>query len=146
MQIALRLDAPGLAALPWEALFDSEAQTYLCLKEPLVRHVPAPYSPPALSLTPPLKVLGMISSPAGLPALDVEAERNRLEQALRPHLDGGRVELHWLEEVTWPGVHDMLLEQEWHVLHFIGHGGYDTATDEGVLAFVGRDGRADHVR
>jgi hypothetical protein len=145
MQIALRLDAPGLAALPWEALFDSETQAYLCLKEPLVRHVPAPYSPPALKVTPPLRVLGMISSPAGLPALDVEAERTRLEEALRPHLDAGRVELHWLDDVTWTGVHDKLLEDEWHVLHFIGHGGYDIETDEGVLAFVGRNGRADHV-
>ena len=145
VQIALRLDAPGLAALPWEALFDSEAQAYLCLKEPLVRHVPAPFSPPALAVTPPLRVLGMISSPAGLPALDVEAERGRLEEALRPHLDAGRVELHWLDDVSWTGVHDKLLEEEWHVLHFIGHGVYDTETDEGVLAFVGRSGRADYV-
>ncbi|HEX6365454.1 MAG TPA: CHAT domain-containing protein [Agromyces sp.] len=145
VQIALRLDAPGLAALPWEALFDSESQAYLCLKEPLVRHVPAPYSPPALAVTPPLKILGMISSPAGLPPLDVEAERSRLEDALRPHIEGGRVELHWLDDVTWTGVHDKLLEEEWHVLHFIGHGGYDTETDEGVLAFVGRNGRADLV-
>ena len=145
VQIALRLDAPGLAALPWEALFDSETQAYLCLKEPLVRHVPAPYSPPALSLTPPLRILGMISSPAGLPSLDVGAERSRLEDALRPHLDAGRVELHWLDDVSWTGVHDRLLEDEWHVLHFIGHGGYDTVTDEGVLAFVGRNGRADLV-
>ena len=145
VQIALRLDAPGLAALPWESLFDSETQTYLSLKEPLVRHVPAPFSPPALMVTPPLKVLGMISSPAGLPGLDVEAERARLEEALRPHLDAGRVELHWLDDVSWTGVHDKLLEEEWHVLHFIGHGGYDTETDEGVLAFVGRNGRADYV-
>ncbi len=145
VQIALRLDAPGLAALPWEALFDSETQAYLCLKEPLVRHVPAPYSPPALSLSPPLRILGMISSPAGLPALDVEAERGRLEDALRTHLDAGRVELSWLDDVSWTGVHDRLLEGEWHVLHFIGHGGYDTDTDEGVLAFVGRKGRADLV-
>ena len=42
-------------------------------------------------------------------------------------------------------MHGKLLEQEWHVLHFIGHGAYDTDTDEGVLAFVGRDGRADNV-
>ena len=145
VKIALRLDAPGLAALPWEALFDSETQAYLCLKEPLVRHVPAPHSPPALSLTPPLRILGMVSSPAGLPALDVEAERSRLEEALRPHLDTGRVELRWLDDVSWTGVHDRLLEDEWHVLHFIGHGGYDTETDEGVLAFVGRNGRADLV-
>ena len=145
VQIALRLDAPGLAALPWEALFDSETQAYLCLKEPLVRHVPAPFSPPALTVTPPLKVLGMISSPAGLPALDVEAERGRLEEALRPHLDSGRVELHWLVDVSWTGVHDKLLEEEGHVRHFIGHGGYDTETDEGVLAFIGRNGRADYI-
>lgn len=145
VQIALRLTAPGLAALPWEALFDARTGAYLCRKEPLVRHVPAPYSPAALAIEPPLRVLGMISSPRGLPALDVEAERERLEEALRPHLDSGRVELHWLDDVSWTGVHGKLLEQQWHVLHFIGHGLYDTETDEGVLAFAGRDGRADYV-
>jgi hypothetical protein len=145
VQLSLRLDAPGLAALPWEALFDPEAQAYLCRKEPLVRLVPAPYSPAPLALTPPLRVLGMISSPRGLPALDVGGERERLEAALRPHLDTGLVELHWLDEVTWSGVHSRLLEEQWHVLHFIGHGAYDTDTDEGVLAFVGRDGRPDYV-
>ena len=145
VQISLRLTAPGLAALPWEALYDPETQTYLCRKEPLVRNVPAPYSPAALQLSPPLRVLAMISSPRGLPSLDIEDERERLEAALKPHLDSGRVELHWLEDASWEGIHGKLLEREWHVLHFIGHGAYDTETDEGVLAFVGRDGRADYV-
>jgi hypothetical protein len=139
VQIALRLTAPGLAALPWEALFDAETGVYLCRKEPLVRHVPAPHSPAALAIEPPMRVLGMISSPRGLPALDVGGERERLEEALRPHLDSGRVELKWLDEVTWTGVHRKLLEEQWHVLHFVGHGTYDVETDEGVLAFVGRD-------
>ena len=66
VQIVLRLTAPGLAALPWEALFDAETGTYLCRKEPLVRRVAAPYSPPALAVDPPLRILGMISSPRGL--------------------------------------------------------------------------------
>ncbi|GAA1768991.1 CHAT domain-containing protein [Agromyces humatus] len=145
VQISLRLTAPGLAALPWETLFDAETGVYLCRKEPLVRHVPAPHSPAALAIEPPMRVLGMISSPRGLPTLDVVGERERLEEALRPHLDSGRVELEWLEEVTWNGVHGRLLEGEWHVLHFVGHGTYDVDTDEGVLAFVGRDGRADYV-
>ena len=87
----------------------------------------------------------MISSPRGLPTLDVELERERLEEALKPHIDDGRVELQWLDEVSWDGLHDKLLDRAWHVLHFIGHGTYDTDTDEGVLAFVGRDGRADYV-
>ncbi len=145
VQISLRLTAPGLAALPWETLYDSETQTYLCRKEPLVRNVPAPYSSAPLALAPPLRILAMISSPRGLPALDVEDERERLERALGPHLESGRVELHWLEDASWEGIHGKLLEREWHVLHFVGHGAFDTATDEGVLAFVGRDGRADYV-
>ena len=144
VQIALRLTAPGLAALPWEALYDPETQRYLCRKDPLVRNVPAPDAP-RLQITAPLRVLGMISSPRGLPTLDVELERERLEEALKPHIDDGRVELQWLDEVSWDGLHDKLLERAWHVLHFIGHGTYDTDTDEGVLAFVGRDGRADYV-
>ena len=145
VQIVLRLRAPGLAALPWEALYDAETGTYLCRKEPLVRHVPAPYSPPILTLTPPLRVLGMISSPRGLPPLDIDGEKQLLEEALRPHLDADRVTIDWIDHVTWPHVHDKLLEHEWHVLHFIGHGTYDAETDEGILAFVGRDGRADYV-
>ena len=145
VQLALRLTAPGLAALPWETLFDAEAGAYLCRKEPLVRHVPAPHAAAALAIEPPMRVLGLISSPRGLPALDVDGERERLEEALRPHLDSGRVELEWLDEVSWTGVHGKLLEGHWHVLHFVGHGSYDVDTDEGVLALVGRDGRADYV-
>ena len=144
VQLALRLTAPGLAALPWESLYDPETQRYLCRKDPLVRNVPAPASP-RLQITAPLRVLGMISSPRGLPTLDVELERERLEEALKPHIEDRRVELHWLEDVSWEGLHGKLLERAWHVLHFIGHGTYDTDTDEGVLAFVGRDGRADYV-
>ncbi|MFD4422488.1 CHAT domain-containing protein [Agromyces sp. NPDC058484] len=145
VQIALRLTAPGLAALPWEAMFDSETQTYICRKEPLVRQVPAPHSAPTLTVRPPLRILAMVSSPRGLPMLDIDAERERLEGALRQHLDAGRVELHWLDDVMWAGVHGKLLEGAWHVLHFIGHGGYDIETDEGVLAFSGPDGRAEYV-
>ena len=145
VQIALRLTAPGLAALPWEALYDPETQTYLCRKEPLVRNVPAPQASTALAVASPLRILAMVSSPRGLPALDVDGERERLEAALEPQVESGRVELHWLEDVSWEGVHHSLLQQEWHVLHFVGHGTYDVDTDEGVLAFVGRDGRADYV-
>ena len=144
VQIALRLTAPGLAALPWEALYDSEAQLYLCRRDPLVRNVPAPGSP-VLKITRPLRVLGMISSPRGLPTLDVDLERERLEEALKSQIEDGSVDLRWLEDVSWDALHAKLLEREWHVLHFIGHGTYDTVTDEGVLAFVGRNGRADYV-
>lgn len=145
VQLVLRLNSPGLAALPWEALYDNETRTYLCRKEPLVRLVAASRTAPPLPVQPPLQVLGVISSPKGLEALDVEAERDLLGEALREHVEQGRVALHWLVDATWEALHATLLEQPWHVLHFIGHGSYDVTSDEGVLALVGRDGRPDHV-
>lgn len=145
LQIVLRLTAPGLAALPWESMYDPEAGAYVARKEPMVRHVAGPHTPDVLLVEPPLRILGMVSAPHGLPLLDVDAEKVRLEEALRDHLRSGDVELSWLDDVSWSGLHAQLLERSWHVLHFIGHGGYDTVTDEGFLALEGPHGRADLV-
>jgi len=40
---------------------------------------------------------------------------------------------------------DSLLDGQWDVLHFIGYGDFDPAQDEGVLALMREDGRADLV-
>jgi CHAT domain/Kelch motif/Galactose oxidase, central domain len=145
LRMVLRLTAPELAALPWEALFDPETGTYVCRQEPLVRHVPAPYTPDPLAVRPPLRILGLIASPRGLPALDVSAEKQHLAEALAEPVAAGLVELVWVPEASWEAVHARLLAGEWHVLHFVGHGDYDTRTDEGVLALVGAGGRADLI-
>ncbi|WP_353828450.1 CHAT domain-containing protein [Agromyces sp. SYSU T0242] len=145
LQLVLRLTSAELAALPWEALFDPVDGTYLCRRDPLVRHVPSPHATAPLAIQPPLRILAMVASPRGMPQLDAEAERERLSQALGSQIDAGLVELAWLENASWAAVHARLLEGGWHVLHFIGHGDYDEAADEGVLAFVDADGRADLV-
>jgi hypothetical protein len=145
LRVVLRLTAPELAALPWEALFDPETETYLCLREPLVRHVPAPYSREPLEVVPPLRILGVVSSPRGLPALDVELEQHHLETALAGPIGDGLVALEWARAATWDVVHEALLGGPWHVLHFVGHGDYDSQRDEGLIAFVGNNSRMDLV-
>ncbi len=145
LQVRLRLVAPTLAALPWEALFDPESGVYVCRKEPLIRQIPTTDVMEPLNLDPPLRVLAMVAAPSDLAAIDAKGERMRLETALRPHIARGRILVEWLEEVTWANVHEKLLSAPWHVLHFVGHGSYDTSSDEGVLAFVGSDGRAEYV-
>ena len=142
LRVVLRLTAPELAALPWEALFDPETQTYLCRREPLVRHVPALYTQPPLEIRPPLRILGLVASPRGLPVLDVETEQQNLEAALAQPIADGLVELVWMHQASWEAIHGKLLGGEWHVLHFIGHGDYDADAEEGVLYLVGADGRA----
>ena len=145
VRLLLRLTAPGLAALPWEALYDREERYYLCRKEPLLRQIGTTPSTPTLPLEPPLRVLGLIASPSTLPALDVAGEKARLEEALGEQVETGWIHLEWLLDASWQRLHEKLLDETWHVLHFIGHGTYDRTRDEGVLAFVGLDGRPDLV-
>ena len=145
LRLVLRLAAPELAALPWEMLFDPETDTYVCRQEPLVRHVSAPYTPDPLEVRLPLRILGLVASPRGLPSLDVDTEIERLEQALARPIAEGLIEVGWVREATWAEVHSQLLANEWHVLHFVGHSHYDLDADEGVIALVGENGRADLV-
>ena len=145
LRVVLRLTAPQLAALPWEALFDPEIGAYLCRREPLVRHVPALYTREPLEITPPLRVLGLVSSPRGLPALDVAAEQEHLSEALATLIAEGLIELEWLSQASWEGVQEKLLSNQWHVLHFIGHGDYDVDADQGLIALEGKGGRKDLV-
>jgi hypothetical protein len=145
LRVVLRLMAPELSVLPWEALYDPESEIYLCRKEPLVRHIPALYTPDPIPVELPLRILGLIASPRGLPTLDVEAEQEQLQRALAVPIASGKLQLEWLAQASWDGVHERLLTERWHVLHFIGHGDYDPDIDEGRLALLGENGRAEWV-
>lgn len=146
LRVVLHLEAAELSGLPWEAMWDPEARAYLCRKEPLVRHVPAPYTPDPLPVTPPMRILGLVASPRGLPPLDVQRERRHLDDAVAPAVADGRIHVEWLESATWDSLQDRLLTRAWHVLHFVGHGDYDPELDQGRVALVGEeDGRADWV-
>ena len=145
LRVVLRIDTPALAGLPWEAMYDQATGAYVCRKDQLVRHVPVASVPTPLQVRPPLRILGVVSSPRGLPPLDVEKEQDQLSRALARAVSQGLVEVQWAPSATWADLQDQLLGGEWHVLHFIGHGDFDPDRDEGVLALVGEDGRADLV-
>jgi hypothetical protein len=86
-----------------------------------------------------------VSSPRGLPALDVGREQELLESALSGLAAAGLAEVTWALSATWADVQDMMLAGHWHVPHFVGHGDFDPDRDEGVLALVSPDGRPDLV-
>ena len=93
----------------------------------------------------PLRILGVAASPRDLPDLDAGAEKRHLAEALAEPIAEGLIEVVWSSEATWHGIQNRLLAGQWHVLHFVGHGGYDTRSDVGLLALVGADGRAHMV-
>ena len=145
LRVMLRIDTPELAGLPWEAMYDQVAGVYVCRQDQLVRHVSVATVPAPQLVEPPLRILGVVSSPRGLPALDVEKEQDLLGRALARPTSQGLAELHWAPSATWADLQDLLLDGEWHVLHFIGHGDFHGRWDEGVIALARKDGRADVV-
>ncbi len=76
VRLRLRIQAPELAALPWEYLFDSRRGEYLCLsrRTPLVRHFEVAQPVLPLKITPPLRILAMVASPNDQPELNVKNE------------------------------------------------------------------------
>jgi len=146
LRIKLRCRPAELSALPWEYLFDTDADEFVCLSRltPLVRYleVAAPMEP--IRVTPPLRILGVVSSPKDLPELDVTREKQRIDDALAHLTSAGLVELSWLPQPTWRALQQTLSRDRWHVFHFIGHGAFDERRQEGVIALED-DAGASHL-
>lgn len=145
LRLKLRLEAPELFNVPWEYLYDSSLGRFLSLFEdtPIVRYLDVPRQMPPLAVDPPLSVLAMLSSPTDHPRLNVEGEKASLQQAVQALVDAGLLRVAWLEAATLPALADALLHRQYHILHFVGHGGFDERAQDGVLVLEGpnRQGR-----
>ncbi|MGE5601560.1 MAG: CHAT domain-containing protein [Nitrososphaerales archaeon] len=143
LRLKLRIQAPELAALPWEFMYDQRQAEYVALSRdhPVVRYLELPQAIEPLPVTPPLNIIGLVSSPCGLPELDAGREKRRTEAALQNLRGAGLVQLTWLAAPTWRHLHRAMRGGPWHILHFVGHGGFDPGTDEGIVALSDDDGR-----
>ncbi|MBK7827611.1 MAG: CHAT domain-containing protein [Nannocystis sp.] len=154
-RIRLRIDddAPGLHALPWEALRDaspgaSEREPAADRDTPFSRLVPWSLAlPPAVDERP-LRILSAVAAPGDLdvyrlPPIDREAEAHALAgvMALAP---AGLVHHDALPGPCTLAALEAALERGYHVLHLVAHG---VARRDGQLAiFLERDdGSVDRV-
>jgi hypothetical protein len=136
-------DTPELADLPWEYLYDPTLNRFLSLSvdTPVVRYLDLPERIQPLLVSPPLQVLAMISSPHDYPALEVDQEWNKLQDALGELVQRGVVALQRLPEPRLSTLQQYLRRGTYHIFHFIGHGGFDANTQDGVLVLEDEDGR-----
>jgi hypothetical protein len=144
LRVRLRLaDAPELADLPWEYLYNPSLNRFLSLsvETPLVRYLDLPERIQPLAVKPPLRVLAMISSPSDYPPLDVEGEWARLQESLSGLEQRGLVTLERLEVGTLSALQGHLRRGGYHVFHFIGHGGFDQRAQDGLLIMEDDEGR-----
>ena len=145
LRIRLRLsDAPELIDVPWEYLFDASAGRFLSLSvdTPVVRYLDLPGQVKPLAVPPPLHILVMISSPAGYAELNVEQEWKKLRDAVADLEGRGLVILERMEKPTLSELQRRLRKEDVHIFHFVGHGGFDEAAQDGVLILETEDGKA----
>lgn len=148
LRLRLRLtDAPSIAGLPWELLYDRRSNGYIAQSErtPVVRYLEVPHPPRPLMVDGALRILVVISSPTDLPELDVEAEWRRVQDALAVKVGQGTVRIDRLPAPTIGALSTWLRTNDVHILHFIGHGDYDERIQDGVLYFCDKYGRSSKV-
>jgi hypothetical protein len=150
LRLKLRLqDTPELADLPWEFLFDSSLERFFAQSNqtPVVRYLELPERIKPVAVQLPLRVLVMISSPRDpdYPALDVAREEVMLRDSLGPLIRAGQLKFDRLEDATLATLQRRLRSGEYHVFHFIGHGGFDKKAEEGVLILENEHGAASRV-
>ena len=149
VRIRLNLrEAPDLLVLPWEYLFDREAWQFLALSEktPVVRHLGVGSPARAVDVTAPIRVLALAPQPRGTEALAVGQELRNLEAALAQLREDGKVVLELIEPPTSRALRERLQSStSYHVLHFLGHGSFDEADQEGALWLEGPGGEKDEL-
>ncbi len=132
IRLRLRIEAPEIAALPWEFLYLPGKGMFLgtWINTPLVRYLDVGRAVPKLEMSPPVQMLVVIPDN---PDLDADEEKKSLLGALKgmqSHVNPMILE----GNVTLDRVEEALYENDFHIFHFIGHGDFDG--DQGVLLFT----------
>ncbi|GEM_PF-3001655 len=126
-KLVLRLHntASELWNIPWEYMHDGERFLSIEAGYPIVRR------PQNIKLmtnalrtaTLPLRVLVVISDPIDAPPLNVDHEITIIKNAVKQAEDKGLIIVDYVEEGSLYNLEIMLHEDDYHVLHYTGHGG-----------------------
>ena len=145
IRIHVDAEAPELAELPWEFLYDERADRFLCLSKfsSIVRFLDINAAPPPQRVEGRLRALVVIASPADYPELRVEDEWTRVRTALEGL--GTRLDVELLQPATLDALEQALQRGRYHLIHFVGHSGFDPGTGEGVVVLQGPGGKGYHL-
>lgn len=148
LRLRLRLkNVPDLGELPWEFLYDSEQDHFLATSTltPMVRYLDLPQSVSTLRVRAPLRILVVLAGPPNLARLDAEGEWQRLQKSLAPLETSGAIVLERLCDGTLASLRRRARGESFHILHFVGHGGFDQVAGDGVLHFESTTGLSDPI-
>jgi peptidoglycan hydrolase-like protein with peptidoglycan-binding domain len=124
--------SPRLLSVPWEFLYERPRFLASQRRTPIVRLLETGVMSPAPVIDGAVRILGIVASPQDLAPLDVDGERNRIEQALASVKAAGQVKLDWLEPASPRSLRLALRDGNYHAIHYVGHSDF-TADGNGVI-------------
>lgn len=149
LNIIITCAIPWLAGKPWELAWDPLRQKFLATEDVhLVRSVftavPAERPPREQR---PLRILIVEAQPADTAILSIEEERRRILHRFQDLVSAGAAELSVLVAARPETLHERLVESSlrgrpFDIVHFIGHGDFDSQAREGCLLFLKSEGDA----
>lgn len=148
VRLQFDLDDPSvarIATLPWELLYDQSQRSFLVRSSDItvVRGLSTRTSGASMEMKPvngPVRVLLAMADPTG--TLNLKAERAGIEREFAALMTttaaGGmaRQQIHttFLEDATFQELTELLRKEDFHIVHFMGHGDFD-AEHQGQLRF-----------
>lgn len=129
-----------LHQIPWELLHRPLTGDFLALsrRTPVVRSLDVPRSAAVPPFTAPLRILFVLSQDA---LLNLGAELDALKKVLAKNPAIAFEEL--IDPEDPQALRALLLEHPFHVLHYMGHGGFDAQSGEGSLSWGRLDDQHD---
>jgi len=132
LRLKLNIRPPELRDLPWEFIYDPEADLFLAnqLSSPVVRFIAGDQPVESTVVSSPLKILYVQSSPQDTPELDMLNSEQSLREAWGKRAEVFRLPAANLQELQ------NALRQPYHILHFDGHAGFDPERNQGYLVMA----------
>jgi hypothetical protein len=125
LPLEIEIEDPALRVFPWELLWDSADRTPARIGG-LARRTGTPSATPSSSEWPFRLLIIVGADDEGQPPSERIGAMQEVQDLRRALIEVGRsVDINILPVPTRKQVQDALLEYQPHVIHFIGHGGYD---------------------
>jgi hypothetical protein len=142
LRLRLVIENEEISLLPWEYIYDPSNEYYLCISPEIVvsRYINAQYPTTRAKASLPIRILVVVSSPSDLQPLDVGKEVRSLREAFKNIPD--LISLSTLTTATLANLRQEIRTNQYHILHFIGHGVYNAENKRGYLALVDEAGQS----
>jgi hypothetical protein len=143
----VRLDLSGASEwerLPWELMYNPERSEFVSLAplSPFARYTNLQHRILPAKVSPPIRMLVVVAGPSSYPRVDADREWLALLDSVDFLGAAKKMVVERLQKPTLLDLQRKLRQNEYHIIHFIGHGVVDKATGEGQLVFEDETGRS----